>query len=329
MASSILLLLMIMAAAVTVAATADSDHRLRVGFYKNTCPVAESIVRKAVNKALSRDSNVGAGLIRMHFHDCFVGGCDGSLLLDPIRGTQSERDHPANEGLRGLEVINEAKSRLEKVCPNTVSCADILTFAARDSSYKLGGINYVVPAGRRDGHVSSFDEVTENLPPPDFNASQLITNFARKGMSADEMVTLSGAHSIGGARCSTFSNRLYSFNETHTQDPSLNKAFAAKLRAQCPPPPPRRNRNDPLVELDSTPDRLDNKYYVELQSGRGLLTSDQTLMDSRLTRMSVVNNARYGATWAAKYAKAMQHMGSLDVLTGDDGEIRRVCGSVN
>ncbi|CAN0888675.1 Peroxidase 5 [Linum grandiflorum] len=321
----LLLVLMMMTAA------AADDH-LRVGFYKKTCPSAESIVRKAVNKALYNDPKVGGGLLRMHFHDCFVRGCDSSVLLESAGGVQSEKDHPANSpSLRGFEVIDEAKSRIESVCPNTVSCADILTFAARDSSYYLGHIYYPVPAGRRDGRISKFDEVTENLPPPSFNAEQLVANFARKGMSLDEMVTLSGAHSLGEAHCSSFSERLYSFNRTHSQDPSLNRAFAARLRSRCPAPPSNdgENRNDPTVELDPTPNRLDNKYYVELQKGRGLLTSDQTLMDSRLTRWNVVNNARYGATWAAKYAKAMQHMGSLDVLTGMQGEIRRACGSVN
>lgn len=61
---------------------------------------------------------------------------------------------------------------------------------------KLGGIiNHVVPAGRHDGRVSIRDEVTQSLPPPSFNAQQIVDNFARKGLSAEEMVTLSGAHS--------------------------------------------------------------------------------------------------------------------------------------
>ncbi|GAB4835660.1 hypothetical protein Ancab_000569 [Ancistrocladus abbreviatus] len=274
-----------------------SSAPLQVGFYKPTCPSAEVIVRKGVYKALYQNPGLGAGLIRLHFHDCFVRGCDASVLIDSTPGNPSEKESITNaNSLRGFEVIDAVKAEIEAVCPETVSCADVVAFAARDSAYMLGGINYA-------------------------------DNFARKGLSLDDMVTLSGAHSIGRAHCAAFSNRLYSFNATNPQDPSLDPAFATILKTKCPSP---TNNPNPTVPLDfTTPYRLDNKYYQNLQYSRGLLTSDESLMTSASTVATVSNFAGQGEVWADKFAGAMVRMGLIDVLTGSDGEIRKNCRVIN
>ena len=46
--------------------------QLQVGFYRNLCSLAETIVKEEVRKGISRDEGVAAGLVRLHFHDCFV-----------------------------------------------------------------------------------------------------------------------------------------------------------------------------------------------------------------------------------------------------------------
>lgn len=188
-----------------------------------------------------------------------------------------------------------------------------------------------MPAGRRDGRISRKEEAN-NLPGFTFHAKKLASEFAKRGMSVAEMVTLSGAHSIGIAHCPTFSGRLYSFNATHAQDPSMDPSYADYLKSKCPPPSSSSivQREQPAVALDfSTPNRLDNRYYVELINHRGLLTSDQTLLSSSKTSKMVLNNARDGSKWATKFGKAMVKMGHIDVLAGSQGEIRRHCSFVN
>ncbi len=61
-------------------------------------------------------------------------GCDGSVLLD---GPNSEKTAGPNFSLRGFEVVDTIKQALEAACPATVSCADILAYAARDSAVQV------------------------------------------------------------------------------------------------------------------------------------------------------------------------------------------------
>ncbi|KAM0947560.1 putative peroxidase [Dioscorea sansibarensis] len=324
MASSFLKFLSTMATVVAVMATISSAS-LKVGFYKDSCPGAEVIVRETVMKAVIQNPGFAAGLIRLHFHDCFVRGCDGSVLLNSTPGNPAEKESPVNNpSLRGFDIIEAAKSTLECYCPSTVSCADILAFAARDSVFFSSGAFYHVPSGRRDGNVSISSEVLLNNPFPTFTADQLCDNFARKNLSLDEMVTLSGAHSIGRSHCSSFTSRLYDYT-----DPSLDPSFADYLKAQCPPETAKPNDPTTVVMDTFSPDVLDNSYYKNLLEHKGLFTSDQTLKDSELTEELAVANAENGLAWLDKFVAAIVHMGYIDVLTGNQGEIRESCSVVN
>lgn len=52
--------------------TSQIEAELQVGFYRDKCRAAESIVKDEVEKAFERDRGIAPGLLRLHFHDCFV-----------------------------------------------------------------------------------------------------------------------------------------------------------------------------------------------------------------------------------------------------------------
>ncbi|KAL0312189.1 UNVERIFIED_CONTAM: Peroxidase 18 [Sesamum radiatum] len=108
----------------------SSSSSLSFDFYAGTCPAAEMMVKNTVRSASDLDPTIPGKLLRLLFHDCFVEGCDASVLL---QGNGTERSDPANKSLGGFSVIDAAKRVLEIFCPETVSCADILALAARDA----------------------------------------------------------------------------------------------------------------------------------------------------------------------------------------------------
>ena len=44
--------------------------------------------------------------------------------------------------MRGYEVIDNIKSSVEKACPSTVSCTDIVTLAAREAVYLVSNTEF-------------------------------------------------------------------------------------------------------------------------------------------------------------------------------------------
>ncbi|GJN33246.1 hypothetical protein PR202_gb21824 [Eleusine coracana subsp. coracana] len=302
---------------------------LKFGYYKRTCPRAEDIVREAVRDAVTKNPGIGAGLIRMAFHDCFVQGCDGSVLLDPTPANpRPEKLGPPNfPSLRGFEVIDAAKSALEKACHGVVSCADIVQYAGRDASFFLsnGRVSYALPGGRFDGRVSHENETLAFLPPPFFTLPQLIQSFKTKGLDADDLVVLSGSHSVGRSHCSSFSDRI---GGAAPPPSDMDPALAAALRKQCPADP--TFNDDPTVVQDVvTPGLLDNQYYNNVLRRQVLFNSDAALLTSEQTAAMVRDNAKQGRRWEKKFARAMVKMASIEIKTRANGEIRTNCRVVN
>ncbi|XP_072992561.1 peroxidase 47 [Typha latifolia] len=296
---------------------------LSVNYYGMACPFVEPIVRNVVNQALQKDPTLAAALLRLHFHDCFVQGCDASVLIDSTNDNTAEKDSPANQSLRGYEVIDQAKQIIEMQCPGVVSCADIVALAARDAVIWAGGPYYDILKGRRDGTRSKIQD-TVNLPAPTLNSTALIQMFVgQHGFTVQELVALSGGHTLGVARCSSFKNRLKNFDATNDVDPSLEPNFAKTLSTTC-------SGGDTAVQaFDSTMNTFDNAYFSALQRGWGVLTSDQTLFTSPQTKSIVNAFAMNQAMFFFIFQQGMLRMGSLDVKEGNQGEVRLNCRKIN
>uniref|UniRef100_A0A0D3F2W7 Peroxidase n=1 Tax=Oryza barthii TaxID=65489 RepID=A0A0D3F2W7_9ORYZ len=287
---------------------------LSTRYYAKTCPAVESVVRSVMARAVAADRRMGASVLRLFFHDCFVNGCDGSVLLDDAPpGFTGEKGAGANAGsARGFEVVDAAKARVEAACRATVSCADVLALAARDAVALLGGPTWPVRLGRKDARTASQAAANGNLPGPVSSLTSLLATFAAKGLSARDMTALSGAHTVGRARCATFRGRL---------------------RRLCPA---GTGGDGNLAPLDAeTPDVFDNGYFRELTKQRGLLHSDQELFAaggggrSSSQDALVRKYAGNGAEFARDFAKAMVKMGNLAPAAGTPVEVRLNCRKPN
>jgi len=162
-------------------------------FYSTSCPTVLSVVKAAVKQAVASEKRMGASLVRLHFHDCFVNGCDGSVLLDDNSTFTGEKTAgPNNNSLRGFDVIDTIKTKVEAACSGVVSCADIVAIAARDSVVQLGGRTWTVLLGRRDSTTASLSTANTNLPSPASTLSALMTSFQAQNLSTKDLVALSG-----------------------------------------------------------------------------------------------------------------------------------------
>ncbi|KAK3205018.1 hypothetical protein Dsin_019064 [Dipteronia sinensis] len=307
-----------------------STAQLSPAFYANTCPDMPDIVRQVVEQARVNDVRLGAKIIRVHFHDCFVNGCDGSLLLDDSAadGIQSEKSAPPNLSTAGYEVIDSIKAALEIACPSVVSCADIVALASQILVSLDGGPTWELPLGRRDSRTANRAGTTA-IPGPFETLTQIEAKYIAQGLDATDLVASSGAHTFGRARCGTFSRRLFNFNNTGSPDITIDPTYLQTLQQNCPLGGPGGTLNN----LDpTTPDAFDNNYYTNLQNNKGLLQTDQVLFSTadRPDVAAIVNQfAGSQDEFFTAFGQFMIRMGNLSPLTGTNGEIRSNCGRIN
>uniref|UniRef100_A0A804LZ93 Peroxidase n=1 Tax=Zea mays TaxID=4577 RepID=A0A804LZ93_MAIZE len=305
-----------------------SRGQLTPGFYRSTCPQLYYTVQRHVFDAMRAEMRMGASLLRLHFHDCFVNviGCDASILLDGDDGEKFAL--PNRNSVRGFEVIDAIKADLESVCPEVVSCADIVALAASYGVLFSGGPYYDVLLGRRDGLVANQSGANSGLPSPFEPIDSIIHKFAAVDLNTTDVVVLSGAHTIGRARCALFSNRLSNFSATESVDPTLDAGLAESLQSLC-----AGGDGNQTSALDvSTPNAFDNAYYKNLLLEKGLLSSDQGLFSSpegvARTKALVETYSQDSEHFFCHFASSMIKMGNIP-LTASDGEIRKNCRVAN
>jgi peroxidase len=252
-------------------------------------------------------------------------GCDASVLLDSTSSLESDKDAEVNDSLRGFDVIDEIKSRLERACPGTVSCADVLALASRDAVSLLGGPTWNVLLGRKDARDANRSAAEDYLPSPHSSLIDLLDAFGKLGLDAGDMVALSGAHTVGMARCQNYRNRVYGYDGEGGAD-DIDPSFAETLRRKCD-----AGGDDAKAPFDEqSPMRFDNAYYRDLVARRGLLTSDQALYGyggpfDNLVRMY----SEDGQAFARDFARAMVKMGDIAPSPGMPVEVRLNCRRIN
>ena len=304
-------------------AMAATGEALDTAYYAATCPDAEAIVRNTMERLHYTDPTLAPALIRLLFHDCFVRGCDASVLIAPTPRYSSERAAIPNYALRGFGAVDAAKRALEAACPGAVSCADALALAARDAVELLGGRRYDVALGRRDGTRSDPWEV--DLPAPFARLDDVLAYFAARGFSAEETVVLFGAHTVGGAHCSSFRYRLTGPDSGGAMDETLRRDMLDTCGAADLP-----LDTDPATFFDpDTPFTVDNNYYAQLMSNRTLLQVDQEAATHPDTAPHVAYYAASPGAFLQRFSEAMAKLSNAGVLEGDAGEVRKVCSRYN
>jgi len=185
---------------------------------------------------------------------------------------------------------------------------------------QLGGPTWTVYLGRRDALTASQSDANANLPGPGSSLATLVSMFGGKGLSPRDMTALSGAHTVGQARCATFRDRIYT-------ESNINATFAALRQQTCPQQAGGAGDGN-LAPIDAqTPAAFDAAYFTNLLSRRGLFHSDQELFNGGSQDALVRQYSASPSLFRSDFAAAMIKMGNIGA--GNAGQIRRNCRVVN
>ncbi|KAL3745438.1 hypothetical protein ACJRO7_014526 [Eucalyptus globulus] len=149
-----------------------------------------TMIKEEVRKVVSKVK--AAGVLRLVFHDAGTfemgensGGMNGSIVY--------ELERPENAGLKKpVKILEKAKGEVDAKRP--VSWADMIAVAGAEAVSVCGGPTIPVVLGRLD---SMKPDPEGRLPEETLDALGLKQCFQRKGLSTQELVALSGAHTLG------------------------------------------------------------------------------------------------------------------------------------
>lgn len=190
----------------------------------------KAAVAAALNKVVTKPK--APVILRLAYHDAATfsaaagdGGANASI--------QFELGRPENTGLkRGWRLIEQVSDELKKTpAAGKLSNADLIALAGAHAVAVCGGPVIDVPVGRVDaaGPDPEYRMVSEKA-----GVAALVANFAEKGLGVQQLVALSGAHTIGGK----------GFGDPVTFDNAYYTSLLAK---------PWLNPNDPMADMIGLP----------------------------------------------------------------------------
>jgi hypothetical protein len=233
----------------------------------NACPMA---VRIAWHASGTYDKNDGSG-----------GSNGATMRFSP------EKDDDANAGLSIIsDLLKPVKAKNE-----SVSNADIWTLAGGFACEFLGGPKIDVRMGREDKPDGSYCPENGRLPDAAQGAQHLRDVFYRQGFNDQEIVALSGAHTLG--RCHKTRS---GFDGPWTQNPlNFDNQYFKNL-----------------VNMKWTPREWDGPLQFQDESGKYMmLPTDMALMSDEKFRPHVEAYAKdeqlFFTDFAAAFAKLLSN----------------------
>ncbi|KAJ1685042.1 hypothetical protein LUZ63_016432 [Rhynchospora breviuscula] len=298
-----------------------NNGTLSPDYYANICPNLENLVQGAVRGMMASSLIAAAATLRLFFHDCFITGCDASLLIQNPNN-DDEQHSSENMFLRadGYKTIAAAKAAVDAdpQCANKVSCADIMALAARDAVSLSGGPTWKVELGRYDALGARASDV--DLPLTTEDVPALMKRFSAHGLTVDDLVALSGGHTLGATSCVFVNSRIYP-----TADAFLDPGFSSQLQGICP------SNLDPntFVFFDQSVASFDNNYFLMVQQRKGVLFSDSALYFDSSSKSIVDKFAADQNAFFTQFISSMVTLGRLGLKTAANGEIRTSCTKPN